>query len=119
MPPKSSRAPTGAMPTSQEELDQLIADRVATAMARFEAARVDLSGGSGGSGDQGDGPRSSTGEGNLVFMRLSLSFVLFYSVVNLLCLNQALVTLSLVVPLKCSLIASRSTLMALKDQSDF
>ena len=57
MPPKTRKTPQGNLPTSQAELDQLIADRIATAMANFEANRTDQSGGSGGTGSQGENNR--------------------------------------------------------------
>lgn len=53
MPPKTrTNTRQGALPTSQAELDQIIAERIATALAQFEANRTNHSGGSGGSGGQ-------------------------------------------------------------------
>ncbi len=57
MSPKTRKTPQGAMPTSQEELDQLIAEKIASALARYEAKRAEPSGGSGGLGGTNPEPR--------------------------------------------------------------
>lgn len=58
MPPKTRRDRQDGMPSTQAELEQIIANRVAAAIAHHEANRSEHSGGSGGS-DRRD--RSSTG----------------------------------------------------------
>ena len=53
MAPRTRKTQNNSLPKTQAELDQLIADRIATAMASYEANRNGNSGGSGGSGGLG------------------------------------------------------------------
>ncbi|KAJ0680826.1 putative retrotransposon gag domain-containing protein [Helianthus annuus] len=58
------KQPNYQLPTTEAELEALLEQRIATAIAQYEANRVDSSGGTGGSG--GSGPGGSGTDGNIV-----------------------------------------------------
>lgn len=58
------KQPNYQLPTTEAELEALLEQRIATAIAQYEANRVDSSGGTGGSG--GSGPGGSGTGGNIV-----------------------------------------------------